>query len=523
MLDRFFGRRRVQPSKVNTDEVSPVYPQDGAPNLPNVTMIVTFRFHDVLEPEKLHGSLCRLVETGGWRRIGGRLRKDAKGKLELHIPRPFTAERQAAGMTHTSFDTCIDDHPLARQLPRPTPGQFSMQPAPNQFLPLAFGDTGPKVLEDWLSTDAPQVWIHIVSFRDATLVTLRWLHLTSDAMGISHLVSAWSQVLAGKEDEIPPMLSLEHDPVGDIVRGGRPGKDGGTVPEERLALADKRVTGVKLFLFIVRFLVDLLLYPRAKQQMMFLPRAVVQKLKSRALSELEEDCSSNIGPAAETVLDRKTGKPFLSTGDVTAAWLAQVAAQSIPPTSRRTHCIVSAMDLRERVPSVVDIEKGVYVQNFASTVWTMLPSQVVHPHTPRSASLGKLAGRLRWDVAQQSTEPQIRAAIRMECQNLEATGQRLLFGDPSNFLTVFTNWTRTRFDEVADFSPAVVLPAGAKPDWPTETLPGRAVYFHGSAVIAGEDTQSLLGIYENSTGDVWINGVMPPHLWSVAEEELRKI
>ena len=65
----------------------------------------------------------------------------------------------------------MKEHPIASQLPQAT-NRPSVQADPKDFTLLALGKGSPRTIEEYLYTDAPQLSLHIVSFTDATLVTL---------------------------------------------------------------------------------------------------------------------------------------------------------------------------------------------------------------------------------------------------------------------------------------------------------------------------------------------------------------
>jgi len=56
------------------DIVYPLYTLDNAKFLRDYTIAWTLRFDDVLDADKLHDSLSRLVAIDGWRMFGGQLR-----------------------------------------------------------------------------------------------------------------------------------------------------------------------------------------------------------------------------------------------------------------------------------------------------------------------------------------------------------------------------------------------------------------------------------------------------------------
>jgi hypothetical protein len=62
------------PTTHDDDVVYPLHMLDDTPSLRNIVVAWTLRFDDVLDVEKLHESLSRLLEIGEWRMLGGRLR-----------------------------------------------------------------------------------------------------------------------------------------------------------------------------------------------------------------------------------------------------------------------------------------------------------------------------------------------------------------------------------------------------------------------------------------------------------------
>lgn len=67
-----------QIEQVNTDEIFPVHFIDQAGLIRASIISYTFRYNDVLDPEKLHDSLVKLLGIGDWRKFGGRLRLDVR-------------------------------------------------------------------------------------------------------------------------------------------------------------------------------------------------------------------------------------------------------------------------------------------------------------------------------------------------------------------------------------------------------------------------------------------------------------
>jgi hypothetical protein len=56
------------------DEVYPVHALDDTPTLRSIVLTWTLCFNDVLDADRIHVALLRLLEMGDWRKLGGRLR-----------------------------------------------------------------------------------------------------------------------------------------------------------------------------------------------------------------------------------------------------------------------------------------------------------------------------------------------------------------------------------------------------------------------------------------------------------------
>lgn len=65
--------KQHEPSNASEGDTYPLHCLDGLKvNYKFVSW--TMRFNDVLDVEKLHNALSRLLEIGDWRKLGGRLR-----------------------------------------------------------------------------------------------------------------------------------------------------------------------------------------------------------------------------------------------------------------------------------------------------------------------------------------------------------------------------------------------------------------------------------------------------------------
>ena len=73
-----FGFKDHIPTKVPTDLVIPLRYFDDTPIFRAFILHTMFVFDDVLNPQKLRGSLEALIERDGWRKLGARLRRNVR-------------------------------------------------------------------------------------------------------------------------------------------------------------------------------------------------------------------------------------------------------------------------------------------------------------------------------------------------------------------------------------------------------------------------------------------------------------
>lgn len=82
----------------------------------------------------------------------------------------------------------------------------------DRFQPLMRREDGPRNIADYYLRDEPQLSLHVVSFADATLVSLSWPHTFLDAMGRHELLTAWTAVLEGRDGDVKALHGVDQDP-----------------------------------------------------------------------------------------------------------------------------------------------------------------------------------------------------------------------------------------------------------------------------------------------------------------------
>jgi hypothetical protein len=385
----------------------------------------------------------------------------------------------------------IEDHPLAKTLPKPTEAP-STQPGPPTFRDFAARKDAPETLEDFVYHDTPQLSLHITAFNDATLVALSWPHTLMDVMGQQALLHSWSLVLAGRESEVPSMLGAREDAICAAA-------DAPVEKEEEFILGQKQLKGSAMVMFGLRFAWDLLWNQVVETRTIFLPKRVVAELRSQALAEL----------AAQD--DGK--KPFVSEGDVLTAWATRAVASSLPQP--RPVTVLHALNARFRLTSLMQAS-GLYVQNMAVAACTFLSPEIA------TGALGPIALENRRHLTEQATEAQVLAFLRKLRREPGSDPALVLCGQPDALLMPFTNWTKAAFFKTADFGPAVVC-AGETGQLRTNP-PGTMVFHHAQSMRQGPTVRNVVVVLGKDHGDnYWLTGILLPQAWAKIEEEISKM
>jgi len=83
------------PLRVPTDKVVPVGFFDDTIFFRTFTVYVTFVYDEVLDVDKLHNGMTRLVKKKGWDKLGARLRRSvSRGRLSSHLNRRIPGMRK---------------------------------------------------------------------------------------------------------------------------------------------------------------------------------------------------------------------------------------------------------------------------------------------------------------------------------------------------------------------------------------------------------------------------------------------
>ncbi|OOQ89993.1 hypothetical protein PEBR_05855 [Penicillium brasilianum] len=429
--------------------IIPFHFWDDVPYTRGICLNVTLRFEEVLDTAKLQESLERLLEIGDWRKLGARLHQNVKinihpdsqvpllihhqeaGKLEYHLPSKFTNNRPGIIFTTANQPNPISSHPLASQIPSTQEtSQISVLGCMSSFNSITKHDDAPNKIEDYLSSDIPQLFIHVVTFTDTTLITVTFPHTLFDAMGLSYFLQAWTAILSDQEDRIPAFLGFDEDIIEAKTE---------YVPAEQHVLAKKTLTRFQMAVLVLSRWWENYWYPDVQDKVITIPNTYVQRMQERALQELRAQSSQSSRSLSEDI--------FVSEGDILLAWLSKTLVNALNPSPQTPVQISNVFDTR----AVLNISQaGAYTGNATIPSCTTFTAQSLQKSPTSNTAL-----HLRNALNEQRIPSQVHAMSSLRKKSLRETGFLPIIGVPRQISITCTNWYRARFFDL-DFSSARV-------------------------------------------------------------------
>ncbi|KAL7931820.1 hypothetical protein V8C35DRAFT_103514 [Trichoderma chlorosporum] len=479
-----FYNSPAAPQRVPTDLVVPVGFFDNTIIFRTFVLYTLFVFDDVLDPQRLHSSLERVVSRPGWNKLGARLRRNDRGELEHHIPTIFSPERPAVGFDHVDdSNLAVEDHPIASRIPRPPiDGRPAVVGDPDDLSGLIYGPEVPTNLDDYIYTDRPQLGLRVVSLKNSTIVVLHWIHLAFDATAKRSLLEAWMLMLQDRESEIPEPLA-PHEYILENC---------GKNPTEPHVLADYHVSKPGLVWWVLQNSYNLIVRKK-EHRMLCVPAVYLARLREKALAELAAEATSE-----------KWELPFLSEGDVLVAWVARLAIANLPENSQRTVAVQQAYQWRPIFGDLIP-DKRPFLSNCVGFLVTLMSAKDM-----LQKPLSYLASQIRQSIKEQGSREQVEAYTSL-IRHDPANRAPPFFGSPSMQLFMFSNWQKANMYGT-DLSAATVTPRST-PLTPSYVQSVQGPYnFSDGIIIVGKD----------AVGNYWLSGYRGQGIWGLMEKKMKE-
>ncbi|KAE8150223.1 hypothetical protein BDV25DRAFT_140061 [Aspergillus avenaceus] len=443
-----------------------------------------FRYDCVLDAEELHDSLTRLLQLRDWKKFSGRLRGSNNGRLVIRVYRDM--KRQSlCRFSHVSYGVSVHEHSLGRRLPRQTGPTPSIQDGFDTFREFSVPPDMPGDVKHYLTTDEPLLSLRIVSFTDATLVSITFPHVVMDAMGVADFLGAWSAMLQQRVDQVPPLLGVKEDVMASV------GSRGDAKAQSSHILERWQLRGLALVAFILQITWDRFTERGIQEGTIYLPVEFVAELRQSAHSEHRREHGMD--------------PPFLSDGDLIAAWGAQMILSS-RANKEKSAMICNMFNIRSRVKDVLR-SPGVYLQNLVLPTTVNMNIQPTQGHP--GISVGIIACLIRDAISEQVTDGQIHRLMRIMRAAHARTGLMPFFGMADSTIITCTNWSKARLQEAAYFAPAVRSSSESG---------GACVASAGTVLNTSGALRDMLIIYgKDAIGNYWVHGHLRRETWTLIQ------
>lgn len=381
----------------------------------------------------------------------------------------------------------------------------SVHPGVEEFRRLCGDGNGPTSFKDYTSKGYSQILMHVVTFTDATFVSLTWPHTMTDGRGWADIFRAWSASMAEKSASIPRFMGYDLDTM-DKFGYDEDVEQSLQEPERRNLAA---VPGA-----LARQAANALHEPKMKSRVFCLPADVLRHIDDKTTRNMTRYC-------------------FVHEIDVVKGWATNVVCSHMGTSSRRV-CIHSFLDLRERLPARFPAV-GAFVQNATFPYITqILAKDLVH------GRFGDTAVAVYQSRDRMGEPEQLAATAKM----LRSSGMRDRYqalGDPDGHHIYFIDWSHDGLLDSIDFSPAVETSthdgaheddgfsissaAPAATEGETRATKGKPSYFHTDIVSKSDlHGQSVFNLYgRDREGNYWFAAILHKKEMKNLEEEIQRL
>lgn len=376
----------------------------------------------------------------------------------------------------------------------------SILDTPENLDPILRGPRAPLHMDDLIYTDRPNLTLHVISFTDATFVTLTYSHSLMDGVGKREVVTNWSKVLAGRLSDVKPVARFDEDPMARVAN-----QPGDPFVHEQMMLR-----GWGKWYWVFNLLIWMFRNPIRRQRNLFIPAAAFARIRKQAESTDDELDQSAV----------KAPPPYLSDGVILTAWLARLACLCIPPNSKRPISISSAVDLRGCLQAPDIDPSRAYIQNLVAYTWTHL-NVVGLVQGP----LGRAATAIRTSLKTQLTVPQTKAAARVTYDAVKKDGSVNMFTNRNSFTVSVSSVAKANYLEAIDFSPAIMNPSGTRIRLSSETVTpcGMPIWQFSTPHCSFKPPCLIVVQGKDREGNYWVQLVLAAAVWNKVEQEIKLV
>ncbi|KAM0257273.1 hypothetical protein ACHAQJ_004511 [Trichoderma viride] len=464
--------RTYQPAPNLLFDVVPINPIDTTNLVRPFIITYSLYFTGRLDPIKLHDALESLI-LRKYRILGARL---TSALDSFYVPHSKSFSRDTLpAIVFTSNDhgekSVASINPSLPQLDARSdhitlhPGVESLQalvPAegtPEQYYP---NPNQPEL-------NPPMLKVHVETFSDATVISVRSPHIFNDAKGFERILVAWAIAVNSDIEDVMEPGPLGWNPLSGFGDRHSPANDARNIPP-----GWSSIVGAAEKQFVENLEKEFESEPRAKYMSFHFPSSEITRLREEA----------------QKIADRVR----LSEHDVIFAFLARAWANSCSaPPSTLAH-LAFPIDLRSRLSERYGPDPGSYIHNAVFAV------PLLHTFTIgqlRTMSLGVVAMEVR-NTVQQLTKERLEQNVDWVLANPE---QNPVPRGVGGLFFCVSSWRKMKFLDI-NFRGA--LEGGGD---------GRLIRIWGSASSAAGARGICILESDDGSGGLWCSVQLPEGDW----------
>ncbi|KAH6603244.1 hypothetical protein Trco_008019 [Trichoderma cornu-damae] len=267
-------------AKPSGETVIPLSPKDQWRPINNIRTLVFVVVRDILDGDFMKASLDKLVRNH-IPLLGARIKPSGTdGWLQYHSVSPLPDDYEVFRWSVSSAASTLGE---ANLVPAQDPERGVAILPDVTVLESTWIPADWPVVRSQDKPDTPILLVHLTCYTDATVVAINLPHCVSDQMGYGSVITAWIDVMRGKEP--PPFISLPEgalDGHGDI-----PKKELYKKYEYRLRTKTERAE------VLMGIIPELVVRSKETRCILYLPVGVVAGLRDRWRRHLKEKHGSD--------------------------------------------------------------------------------------------------------------------------------------------------------------------------------------------------------------------------------------
>ncbi|KAI1333999.1 hypothetical protein F5Y15DRAFT_421260 [Xylariaceae sp. FL0016] len=374
----------------------------------------------------------------------------------------------------------------------------------------------------------PMLRLHIVNYLDATIVSITYPRVMTDANGFVGLLQAWSVIIRQRVPQPHMLRGIKEDAIGKFIERRVDPLDTYILESEQLIA--KPADDSSTFDFL-RFLFNMVEGPRYDidcyhEQLRSAITAPTGELQLKTIFFPQQFIAGVLNPDSKPKWYTSRRKGVTRRGleaanrpnksDMLLAWLVKTIMTC--HKSQKGVLLQKTLPIRRQYNNICGHwQSGKYVQNLDPIMSISLTAT-----DTRRMCISKLAAKIAAKAREQCTVAQTQTLVHKLRRSLDTSGKYPQFGSTDSLRIAVDDdpWMERDFYNALDFRVALIKGG------PTQEGTGLCDYFQVMPILdEGISSRfnrcfTILGADRN--GNYWLSGFLEDGIWRKLEDDLKK-